>query len=268
MKRQDVILVGIILALIIGGVSLFSWNTAPTKDIVKKENIVILESNQNMVTNEFKIFSDFIYDIGPRFGAIKKSEIEKITSINGFLNKETIQNIVNVKSTSFIILKNDEPSEMTIDGKSATFNKAQLKFIKSIHYSTNFALRVEYEEKEPKSGYISDNYSSPYLTIVPEQQAKYSEGIDALKLFLKESCQTVLIGVDPEKLKPAKLYFTVTKDGAVENISLDRDSGYPNVDKKMIELIKETPEKWIPAKNMDGENVDQELVVSFGLMGC
>jgi len=36
----------------------------------------------------------------------------------------------------------------------------------------------------------------------------------------------------------------------------------------MIELITKTPGEWQPAENYKGEKVDQELVVSFGLMGC
>ena len=78
----------------------------------------------------------------------------------------------------------------------------------------------------------------------------------------------MLINVDPEQLKPARLYFTVTKDGTIENLKLDSGSGYPEVDKKMMELITKTPGAWLPAKNSKAETVNQELVVFFGLMGC
>ena len=37
---------------------------------------------------------------------------------------------------------------------------------------------------------------------------------------------------------------------------------------KIIKILNEVPGTWIPAKNSKGEKVDQELVVSFGLMGC
>jgi hypothetical protein len=36
----------------------------------------------------------------------------------------------------------------------------------------------------------------------------------------------------------------------------------------MTELITNFPGTWEPAENSKGEKVDQELVVSFGLMGC
>ena len=36
----------------------------------------------------------------------------------------------------------------------------------------------------------------------------------------------------------------------------------------MIELIYKIPGTWQPAENAKGEKIDQELVLSFGLMGC
>jgi len=270
MKKQNLFAIVMLTVLIIGAISLFSWKKAPLCAIpdTETETLTALVTNQNMETKESKIFSDFIYDVGPRFGAIKKSEIDNITSIDYFLEDEVMQNMVSIKSTSFILVVDDQPSNIKVFGNTATFNKEQLEFLKSASYSTSFGMHVEFDEKDPNSGHIFDSYRSPYHTIVPEQQAEYSQGKKALKRFLKESCQEVLIGVNPDKLKPAKLYFTVTKEGRIENISLDRESGYPEVDKKMIELIKQTPGNWKPAKNSSGETVNQELVVSFGLMGC
>ena len=267
MKKQTLIALAVVLTLAALGFGLINQNS-PKEDFLAKATNIIPETDQNMVTKEFKIFSDFIYDIGPRFGPITKSEIDKITSIEAFLEDEVIKNIVNIKSTSVILLLDDEQSHIRAYGNSRNFTEAQLDILRNSGYSTNFVMRVEFDEKYPGSEHVFDSYRSPYHTIVPETQASYSDGKDALKLFLRESCQSVLVGVDPEKLKPAKLYFTVSENGTLKNIRLDRDSGYPEVDKKMIELMNELPGTWSPAKNDKGETVTQELVVSFGLMGC
>lgn len=73
---------------------------------------------------------------------------------------------------------------------------------------------------------------------------------------------------DLRKTKPAKLYFTVTKDGAISNVSLDRISGYVPMDEAMIDLLKNVPGSWQPAENAEGEKVDQELVITFSMSGC
>lgn len=86
--------------------------------------------------------------------------------------------------------------------------------------------------------------------------------------YLREESKEVRANLDSENLKAAKLSFRVTKQGAVEGIELERPSGYPEVDQKMIELISNLPGYWIPAKNAGSEDVDQEFVISFGSLGC
>ncbi len=50
---------------------------------------------------------------------------------------------------------------------------------------------------------------------------------------------------DPEKLKPAKSFFTVTKNGTIENIHLDWSSNYTSIiDAFMAELIKKLSGDW------------------------
>ncbi|WP_185956540.1 energy transducer TonB [Changchengzhania lutea] len=115
---------------------------------------------------------------------------------------------------------------------------------------------------------MENSYSTPHHTIVPEYQARYKSGKEALATFLKENTKNVTANLDAKKLQAAKLFFTVTKSGTIENVKLDRPSGYPEVDEAMVDLINKAPGIWIPAINYKGEKVDQELVVSFGLMGC
>ena len=124
------------------------------------------------------------------------------------------------------------------------------------------------KEKNAETGVLEDTHWTPYLTIVPEKQAEYLKGKESLKKYLKESSEDARAHVIPEKLQPAKLYFTVTKNGTIADVRLDKSSNYPVVDKRMIDLITNLPGKWEPAENLKGEKVDQEFVISFGLMGC
>ncbi len=235
-------------------------------EISVNENIATEANAPGKVKN--KIFADFIYDVGPRFGAIKKTDIDKATSITPFFDEKQLQSIVSLKSVSIIIVKGDKRTNIRAKGQSFNLTATQLKLLKSFDYSTNFLIKTEYLQKNKETGQLENYSSTPHLTIVPEKQAEYSLGKNALKKSLKENSEIARANVDPEKLKPAKLYFTVTKKGTIKNVKLDRSSNYPLVDEKMIELINNTQRKWLPAENYKGEKVDQELVVSFGLMGC
>ena len=215
-----------------------------------------------------RIFTDFIYDVGPRFNIIKKSDLDKVRSFSEFITEEHAQRIVLYKYLSIIVLDGDKKTDVRETGTSGDLTLAQIKLLQSADYSTNLLIWADYREKSFDTGNLENSTWTPYLTVVPEKQARYLDGKKALMEYLKEKSETVRVNVDPELLKPAKLFFTVTKKGTVENVYLDRTSGYPTVDKTMKELISNTPGTWEPAENTKGEKVDQELVVSFGLMGC
>jgi hypothetical protein len=218
-----------------------------------------------------KIFTDFIYDIGPRFKGVKKSYLDKVRSFSDFIADEHAERIVLYKKLSVIVLDGDQKTDIRETANTGNFGNltlAQLKLLQSADYSTNLLIWADYREKSFDTGNLENSTWTPYLTVVPEKQAIYLGGKDALKAFLKEETEAVRAHVEADLLKPGKVFFTVTKKGGIENVYLDRTSGYPDVDKTMIELIRKAPGTWQPAQNTKGEKVDQQLVVFFGLMGC
>ena len=217
---------------------------------------------------KFKVFDDFIYEIGPRFSSIKKSEVENAKTMNAFFSEEELKKIETSNSLKIIRVIDDKLSEIREVGTTKDLTKAQLNLLKNFEYDTNFVVRADFKQRNEITGELEDNYASPHLTMVPEKQATFVDGKDALKAFFKMSTEEVRKDADPEKFQAAKLYFTVSKDGTIKNVHLDRSCGYPEIDEKMKELISQVPGTWLPAENEKGEKVNQELVVSFGLLGC
>jgi TonB family protein len=62
--------------------------------------------------------------------------------------------------------------------------------------------------------------------------------------------------------------FTVTRDGTVDDVKLTSSCGYEMIDEGLVEQIRTMPQRWTPATNSKGENVDQVLVFFFGMQGC
>lgn len=266
MKKRFIIFSSALITLCL---TAYGYKNNTDNEITQLDTSVKKEiASDTPVKKEKKIFSDFIYDVGPRFGPIKKSALENVKSISDFISENELQQIEILKSVSIIVFEENKKIDTREYGISEEFNDAQLELLKSFDYSTNFLIKAEYLQKSDVAGTLENSYSSPHHTIVPEKQAEFIDGEDALKSFLKLYSEEARKNVDPEKLQAAKLYFTVTKKGTIENIHLDRTSNYPEVDEVMIKLISEVPGTWIPAENIKGERVDQELVVSFGLMGC
>jgi len=111
-------------------------------------------------------------------------------------------------------------------------------------------------------------YTTPHITIVPDKQAEYVRGKDALLSYLKENSLDETTMAEEGKLKPGKIRFTVTRDGKIDDVELISTSGYPRIDKTMIELIINMPGKWHPAENVNGGNEAEKLIFSFGITGC
>ena len=265
MKKGILIFSAVLITL-----SLLVFGSLNNTDYKASKDIVIAEKTKATKKMDTRIFTDFIYDVGTRFNPIKKADLDTLRSFDEIIGQEHTQRIIAYKSVTVILLKGDEKSNIREAGTTAVFNAKQLKLLQTFDYATNLMIWADYQEKNAETGIIEDTSWTPYLTIVPEKQATYAYGKEALMSFLKEKGKAAVAkaNVDAKKLKPARLYFTVTKNGTVEKVKLDSSSNYPEIDDFIIELIQNTSNTWIPAENTNGEKVDQELIMYFGKMGC
>ena len=258
------------IAILIISVITFGFIDANNKT---KESAQIVSNDIVVSTGDIEQYpknnyTDFFYGISPRFNTIKKRDLDKATSITDFLTEEETQRAHTYQSLSVIIIKDDKKTEIREIGYGEKLTKAQLKLLQSLDFSTNFMIRTDYLQKNKVTGILENNYASPYLTIVPERQAEYEFGKEAFIDYLRVNNKENTVDLNEDLLKPAKIYFTISKEGTIKNVKLDRTTSYPEIDNTIIELLKNAPGKWSPAKNNKGEKVDQELVISFGMEGC
>ena len=102
----------------------------------------------------------------------------------------------------------------------------------------------------------------------PKKQAVYKSGHKALLDYLKENSKDETANVEKNQLKSGIIRFFISEDGQIKNAALESSSGYKAIDEKMIELITNLPENWTPATNASGNKIEQELIFSFGTLGC
>ncbi|MBT8255346.1 MAG: energy transducer TonB [Bacteroidia bacterium] len=274
MKKSVLILSAVLIVVCIAVYGFMDRNNSETKELATLEQVQTstTEETASITTvperPEKKIFRDFIYDVGPRFNPIKKTDLAKARSFSDFIAEEHANRITYYTFVSVIVLNGDEKTKIRETGNDGDLTAAQIKLLQSFDHSSNLMVWADYQEHEFHTGELQFSTWTPYLTVVPETQATYNGGKDVLMDFLKEKSKEFIAHVDEDKLKPAKLLFTVTSEGSVTNVSLDRSSNYTDVDQNMIELITKTAGNWEPAKDEAGNKVDQVLTVSFGLMGC
>jgi hypothetical protein len=213
-------------------------------------------------------YSDFFYGIGPRFQPILKGDLQKYKSMYDFITEDEASQVKKFDNVSVIIILNERQSDIRAHGSTAELTNEQKQLIQSSDYSARFTVRGDYYGKDPYTGKMSDLHFGPHYTVVPKKQAQYMPGDSSLIDYFTVGNKENTLNLDEKKLRPAKLYFTITKTGNIANIRLDNHSGYHKIDDAMKNLLLQLPGKWQPAENEKGEKVAQELVISFGMVGC
>lgn len=255
-------------ALIILSLLVLGFTNANTKAI---DASVPLQNNDLGFENQItegpidKVIPALYYGIDTRFAGVKKSDVEKATTLYDFLNDGEKQQIVQVNSVDIIIIKNNQHSNIREYGTSDQLTDAQLKLIRSMGYFNHFKIKTEFKERNVETGKLQEGYFGPHITVVPDKQATYSGGKDALIKYLKDYSRNDMNIIEDNIIGAIKLSFKITKEGTVSEVKHDAmTTGYPSIDEKFMTLIKNLPGTWTPAENSKGEKIEQELVFTFG----
>lgn len=269
MKKYLIIYCAILLSLSLTAFGCMSTNDSATGQVEASSTSIVAFDQQVIGGNEDRVIPKFAYDVDSRFIAtLTKEDLHKARSVEDLFSREQSESIASFYSVSVTILDDYKETYQRAAGVSDVLNSAMIKLLQSVDYSTNILVRANFRQQNAETGEWRDFYSTPHITIVPEKQAVYVPGKAALIEYLKANSRDKTVLAQKDKLESGKLYFTVSQEGTISNVKLASTSGYPAIDQRMIELITKAPGKWEAAENAKGEKVDQDLVFSFGTIGC
>lgn len=250
-----------------------NWHNPVTNTEVTNNSLLDIFPNRPV--------ADFAYDVDSRYlMTITKAEIDQVRSMKSlmpqkdftqgrdFIPVKEVETFITFRSVSVSIIDHNYRAVAIETGDGDLFNAAQLNLLQTAPYSSNILIKAEYQEKDNVTGALYYKYATPHITIIPEMETQYVLGNDALIEYLREGSKEKTGNVITAKLKPGKVGFTVTSTATISKVKLLSSSGYPAIDGMMLELISTIPGRWNPASNAEGEKVDQELVFSFGMIGC
>ncbi len=272
MKKQNLILMALIATFSFSALAFVSSQESEPKTDVppsckKVEENTTAERFQrvNALDTYLDVSNNFHYEIGTRFiNHVSKEKLHSAKTIWDILPSDGPKRQVNPYTDIqiHIVKAGDNIIEK---GKSENLNEAQLALIKKMDYSTNLAVLANYD---PSMNPRHDQYISYYMTVTPSKQAEYKLGNDALILYLQRESFETVSKLNMSDLKPGKISFLVSKEGKIELISLEDSCGDKATDMKMLSIINNLPENWNPAKDEQGNSIEQKLYFSFGIVGC
>lgn len=247
MKKNILIAATILISL---GLAAFSWQSS------KKSAV------------------DFVYDLSPRYNrTFTKTEMAKARSVIDFHNldfnhPDKYSNIVSYQSVVVSVFDDNYEPIIEVAGTTERFNAEQLKLLQSVNYSDDVLIKAEYFEKNNETGEPELSYTTPHVTVVPEKQAEYEGGKEAFLSYLKSYRVEESVKITKDGLKAGKIRFTINEEGNIVNVRVISSSGYASVDKAFEKLVKEAPGTWKVAEDANGQQVEQQLIFSFGITGC
>ncbi len=164
------------------------------------------------------------------------------------------------------VVANDD-TEQRVAGPNDILSDDQLDLIQSAEVGTDITVDVKYKQKDGMNDLTTKNMNFTY-TVVPDKEAKYDGGHDAMVSYLQQSASAQK---SLEALKEVELLvvkFTIDETGKTTDILVTQSTEEKDIDNIFIKTLENMPD-WSPASNADGTKVAQTFELNIGnMIGC
>ncbi len=147
-------------------------------------------------------------------------------------------------------------------GKDDLLTQDQIALIKSADYGTDLAFMVKYQEEADEPKEVNFTY-----TVIPEQEADYLGGQEALRAYIKDHAITKIPTDLYKNEELTVISFKIGLTGSVEEAHIIHASPHTDIDNLLLNVVKNMPD-WKAAKNAEGESIIQEFVLNVGFMAA
>ena len=190
---------------------------------------------------------------------------EKIKFTMGFQvqNKRSYASLVKVVSSSIKAVING--NEVTLENNGSNLSQEQKDLLKGLRNGDEFDVKLTFEhEGIEHKGRVAE--ASTFVTVLPHRAADFPGGIKAFKEHLDVSLWSkVRKDKSFGSINMARVSFQVDKVGKVSKVKILRSASSQKGDDLILKVFSNMP-TWIPAKNIRGELIEQE--VKYSLRGC
>ncbi len=147
--------------------------------------------------------------------------------------------------------------------KNATLSEDQKEILVN---APEVFISVQYQKKNYNDK-VQNRVMNVSLVITPETSAEFKGGYMQLIEYLKDNCQGEIAAKNFRYLPQPSVNFIINEEGYPESVVLKSSSKDDEIDKLLIEVIKDMP-KWEPGSNAEGQAVKQKFTLDIGQNGC
>jgi TonB family protein len=146
----------------------------------------------------------------------------------------------------------------------------QKEILNSVDIGAEIEVVMQYKYKAFVNG-IDHNikrYATYIVTTTPATEASFKNGYEGLSEYITQSIfKNFNAKTSIEKIRNVIIKFTVNNNGVVDKVSLKNPTQNYSINKLILQALTNMP-AWQPAKNKDGNHVNQQFTIPLGYPGC
>lgn len=172
-----------------------------------------------------------------------------------------------IKNYDAVWIKELGGNNISLMSESNELSNEQKKVLSKAAIGTIFDVVIDYHSSDNKLNEVEYHRLNVALTLVPEKEAEYSAGYDALMSYFEENSREIYERMEVKKFASVAIRFSINENGLVEDVEQNGESGYNEIDQHIIALVNSMP-AWIPAEDAKGKRVKQTFELIYGRPGC
>ena len=145
----------------------------------------------------------------------------------------------------------------SVKGENTILSQAQKKLISNAEVGSELMIVVHYIPKNSLKNNTPKEMHYSYQ-ILPATLAEFPGGYEGFDLFVNQNITTKLSPDLREKLKIAKIQFTISEDGSIDNVHFLEGTNDLELNSFLIDTICKMP-FWAPAQDLYGNSTKQTL---------
>ena len=162
----------------------------------------------------------------------------------------------------------DDKKVSRAKGSNNILNAEQQSLLKMAEIGNNIDVEVKYYSENVVTKERVINTMNFRLSLIPEVEANYPGGQDALRAYLKQAAIDKIDEKIAKKITQAKVRFSINSQGKACDARISETTGNQEVDRLLLETVAKMP-AWKPAHDVNGNKIKQEFEFSVGWnIGC
>lgn len=204
--------------------------------------------------------------------SVRQSDVLKASNVRDLISGYPENWIDVYESVELFVM--DHGVKRYSSSPNAELTAEQKRLLADADMGSEIAVQVKYKvrhasDQKGKVGEVNPTVCSLKLsaTVVPDREAAYATGEKQMERFFAESVMRKLPGNLSFKDELARVQFTISESGDVQNARLEKSTGDRATDQLLLNAINKMP-KWKPASTEQGEKVKQDFVFLIRETGC